>query len=199
MTRVFYDADADLEALRGLTVSVYDHGSVGRAQALNLRDSGVHVLVCERPDTPGARRAAEDGFELVDAREAARRGDVLALLVADLAQEALFREAIEPELRRGKMLLFYHGFALHYGRVRPPADVDVAMIAPKGPGDLLRQTVVKGEGGPCLGAGGGGGGGGGGGRGGRRGGGSGRRPSGRRGRRTCWASRRCCAGARRSW
>jgi|SRR6218665_1679988 len=150
MTRVFYDADADLEALRGLTVSVYDHGSVGRAQALNLRDSGVHVLVCERPDTPGARRAAEDGFELVDAREAARRGDVLALLVADLAQEALFREAIEPELRRGKMLLFYHGFALHYGRVRPPADVDVAMIAPKGPGDLLRQTFVKGQGVPCL-------------------------------------------------
>ncbi|ATB29444.1 ketol-acid reductoisomerase [Melittangium boletus] len=151
MTRVFYDADADLAALRGLTVSVYDYGSVGRAQALNLRDSGVRVLVCERPDTPGARRAAEDGFELVAARgEAARRGDVLALLVADLAQEALFREAIAPELRPGKMLLFYHGFALHYGRVKPPRDVDVVMIAPKGPGDLLRQTFVKGRGVPCL-------------------------------------------------
>ncbi|MBM7112834.1 ketol-acid reductoisomerase [Archangium primigenium] len=150
MTRVFYDADADVEALHGLTVSVFDYGSVGRAQALNLRDSGVHVLVCEHADSPEARRAADEGFECVEAHEAARRGDVLALLVPDLAQEALFREAIAPELSPGKMLLFYHGFALHYGRVRPPADVDVVMIAPKGPGDLLRQSFVDGEGVPCL-------------------------------------------------
>jgi ketol-acid reductoisomerase len=150
MARVFYDADADLKHLRGLTVSVYDYGSLGRAQALCLRDSGVRVVVCERPGTPAAEHAAADGFELVDAVEAAMRGDVLALLVADLAQGELFRTAIEPNLTPGKMLLFYHGFAIHYGLVRPPARVDVAMIAPKGPGDLLRKAFEEGQGVPCL-------------------------------------------------
>ena len=150
MARVFYDADADLGHLRGLTVSVYDYGGVGRAQALNLRDSGVRVVVCERSGTPAARRAEADGFERVDAAEAARRGDVLALMVADLAQGELFRTAIEPNLAPGKMLLFYHGFAIHYGQVSPPPRVDVTMIAPKGPGDLLRKTFVEGQGVPCL-------------------------------------------------
>ena len=151
MARVFYDADADLEALRGLTVSVYDYGSVGRAQALNLRDSGVGVLVFERPGTVAARRAKDDGFEVVDdAVEAAMRGDVLALMVPDLAQGALFRTAIEPSLTPGKMLLFYHGFAIHYGLVRPPSRVDVTMIAPGGPGILVREMYLKGQGVPCL-------------------------------------------------
>jgi ketol-acid reductoisomerase len=150
MARVFYDADADLGRLSGLTVSVYDYGSVGRAQALNLRDSGVHVVVCERPGTPAAERAAADGFEQVGAVEAARRGDVLALLVADLSQAELFHRAVEPNLTPGKMLLYYHGFAIHYGLVRPPAGVDVVMIAPNGPGDLVRRTYVEGQGVPCL-------------------------------------------------
>ena len=150
MARVFYDADADLGLLSGLTVSVYDYGSVGRAQALNLRDSGVRVVVCERPGTPKAERAEAEGFELVDAVEAAMRGDVLALLVADLAQAELFHKSIEPNLTPGKMLLYYHGFAIHYGLVRPPARVDVAMIAPNGPGDLVRKTYVEGQGVPCL-------------------------------------------------
>ncbi|HYO68876.1 MAG TPA: ketol-acid reductoisomerase [Archangium sp.] len=150
MARVFYDADADLGRLSGRTVSVYDYGSVGRAQALNLRDSGVHVVVCERPGTPAAARAAADGFERVDAVEAARRGDVLALLVADLSQGELFHRAVEPNLTPGKLLLYYHGFAIHYGLVRPPAGVDVVMIAPNGPGDLVRRTYVEGYGVPCL-------------------------------------------------
>jgi ketol-acid reductoisomerase len=150
MARVFYDADADLELIRGLTVSVYDYGSVGRAQALNLRDSGVRVVVCERPGTPAAKRAEAEGFERVDAVEATLRGDVLALLVADLAQAELFRTAVEPHLTPGKLLLFYHGFAIHYGLVRPPARVDVVMIAPNGPGDLVRKTFVEGQGVPCL-------------------------------------------------
>ena len=150
MARVFYDADADLGRLSGLTVSVYDYGSVGRAQALNLRDSGVRVVVCERPGTPAAERAAADGFEQVGAVEAARRGDVLALLVADLAQAELFHRAVESNLTPGKMLLYYHGFAIHYGLVRPPAGVDVVMIAPNGPGDLVRRTYVEGQGVPCL-------------------------------------------------
>ncbi|OJT18697.1 ketol-acid reductoisomerase [Archangium sp. Cb G35] len=150
MARVFYDADADLGRLSGLTVSVYDYGSVGRAQALNLRDSGVRVVVSERPGTPAAARAVAEGFELVDAVEAAKRGDVLALLVADLAQAELFHRAVEPNLTPGKMLLYYHGFAIHYGLVRPPAGVDVVMIAPNGPGDLVRRTYVEGQGVPCL-------------------------------------------------
>src|SRR5690349_13260621 len=128
MARVFYDADADLGRLSGLTVSVYDYGSVGRAQALNLRDSGVRVVVSERLGAPAAVRAVAEGFELVDAVEAAKRGDVLALLVADLAQAELFHRAVEPNLTPGKMLLYYHGFAIHYGLVRPPAGVDVVMI-----------------------------------------------------------------------
>ncbi|HEX5753052.1 MAG TPA: ketol-acid reductoisomerase [Archangium sp.] len=150
MARVFYDADADLGRLSGLTVSVYDYGSVGRAQALNLRDSGVRVVVCERPGTPAAACAEADGFGWVDAVEAARRGDVLALLVADLSQAELFHRAVEPNLTPGKMLLYYHGFAIHYGLVRPPAGVDVVMIAPNGPGDLVRRTYVEGQGVPCL-------------------------------------------------
>ncbi|HYO57662.1 ketol-acid reductoisomerase [Archangium sp.] len=150
MARVFYDADADLGLLSGLTVSVYDYGNVGRAQALNLRDSGVRVVVCERPGTPAAECAVAEGFELVDAVEAAMRGDVLALLVADLAQAELFRTAVEPNLTPGKMLLYYHGFAIHYGLVRPPARVDVTMIAPNGPGDLVRKMFVEGRGVPCM-------------------------------------------------
>jgi ketol-acid reductoisomerase len=150
MARVFYDADADLGLLSGLTVSVYDYGSVGRAQALNLRDSGVRVVVCERPGTPAAARVVAEGFELVDAVEAAKRGDVLALLVADLSQAELFHRAVEPNLTPGKLLLYYHGFAIHYGLVRPPAGVDVVMIAPNGPGDLVRRTYVEGQGVPCL-------------------------------------------------
>jgi ketol-acid reductoisomerase len=150
MARVFYDKDADLRHLHDLTVSVYDYGGVGRAQALNLRESGVHVVVCERPGTPPAQRAVADGFELVDAVEAAKRGDVLALLVPDLEQGRLFRSAIAPNLTPGKLLLFFHGFAIHYGLVRPPPQVDVAMIAPKGPGDLVRKTFTEGQGVPCL-------------------------------------------------
>ncbi|HZI03872.1 MAG TPA: ketol-acid reductoisomerase [Archangium sp.] len=150
MTRVYYDTDADLQYLQGLTVAVYDYGSVGRAQALNLRDSGVRVLVCEKPGSAAARRAESEGFPLVDAQEAARRGDVLTLAVPDLEQPELFRTAIAPNLTPGKTLLFFHGFAIHYRQLRPPPDVDVVMIAPKGPGDLLRKMFTEGQGVPCL-------------------------------------------------
>ena len=150
MGRVFYDEDANLESLRGLTVSVFDYGSMGRAQALNLRDSGVKVLVCELADSAEAGLALAEGFEVVAPAEAARRGDVLGMLVADLEQERLFRQTIEPELRPGQMLLFFHGFALHYGLVHPPGTVDVAVISPKGPGELLRRMFVRGQGVPCL-------------------------------------------------
>jgi ketol-acid reductoisomerase len=150
MARVFYDANASLEPLLGMTVCVYGYEDVGRAQALNLRDSGVHVLVCERLETPEARRAHSEGFELVEGVEGVLRGDVLALRVADLEQEDLFRSAIAPRLTPGKMLLFYHGFALPSGRVRSPEGVDVALIAPQGRGELLRQMFVEGQGVPCL-------------------------------------------------
>jgi ketol-acid reductoisomerase len=150
MTRVYYDADADLQFLQGLTVAVYDYGSVGRAQALNLRDSGVRVIVCEKPGSTAARKAEAEGFTLVEAQEAARRADVLTLAVPDLEQPELFRTAIAPHLTPGKTLLFFHGFAIHYRQLRPPPDVDVVMIAPKGPGDLLRKMFTEGQGVPCL-------------------------------------------------
>jgi ketol-acid reductoisomerase len=150
MTRVYYDADADLQHLQGLTVAVYDYGSVGRAQALNLRDSGVQVIICEKPGSAAARRAESEGFTLVEAQEAARRAQVLTLAVPDLEQPELFRTAIAPNLTPGKTLLFFHGFAIHYRQLRPPPDVDVVMIAPKGPGDLLRKMFTEGQGVPCL-------------------------------------------------
>ncbi|MET0406326.1 MAG: ketol-acid reductoisomerase [Cystobacter sp.] len=148
MARVFYEADASLEPLLGLTVCVYGYGSVGRAQALNLRDSGVRVLVCAGAGEEALAR--QEGFELVDAAEGAARGDVLALLGPDLEQEHLFRASLAPRLTPGKMLLFFHGFAIHYGRVLPPDGVDVVLIAPKGPGQLLREMFVEGQGVPCL-------------------------------------------------
>ncbi|HLL02229.1 MAG TPA: ketol-acid reductoisomerase [Myxococcaceae bacterium] len=150
MTRVYYDADADLQYLQGLTVAVYDYGSVGRAQALNLRDSGVQVIICEKPGSAAARRAESEGFTLVEAQEAARRAHVLTLAVPDLEQPELFRTAIAPNLTPGKTLLFFHGFAIHYRQLRPPPEVDVVMIAPKGPGDLLRKMFTEGQGVPCL-------------------------------------------------
>ncbi len=150
MTRVYYDTDADLQHLQGLTVAVYDYGSVGRAQALNLRDSGVQVIICEKPGSAAARRAESEGFTLMEAQEAARRAEVLTLAVPDLEQPELFRTAIAPNLTPGKTLLFFHGFAIHYRQLRPPPDVDVVMIAPKGPGDLLRKMFTEGQGVPCL-------------------------------------------------
>ena len=147
---MFYDRDADLSLIQARTVAVIGFGSQGHAHAQNLRDSGVPVLVSELPGTPNAERALKAGFEVLDAAEATRRADVVMMLVPDQVQAAVYREAVGPNLKDGAMLMFAHGFNIHYGQIVPPANVDVTMIAPKGPGHLVRRQYEEGKGVPVL-------------------------------------------------
>ena len=150
MAKVYYESDGDLKYLAGKTVSIIGYGSQGHAHALNLRDSGVKVLVAEvRPSAPQAK-AEEAGFEVVDAAEATRRGDLIAVLIADHVQSKVYKEQIEPNLSKGKALLFAHGFNIHFKFVVPPPTVDVIMIAPKCPGHRLRELFQEGVGVPAL-------------------------------------------------
>lgn len=147
--RMFYDRDADLGHLAGKTVAVMGYGSQGHAQAQNLRDSGVRVVVAQRPGK-SADRAAEDGFSVVSVKEAAQTADILQFLLPDERQAAVYRSEVEPHLRKGQMLLFSHGFNIHFGQISPPDFVDVALVAPKGPGHLVRRVYEAGGGIPCL-------------------------------------------------
>jgi len=150
MAKVYYENDGDLKALTGKTVAVIGYGSQGHAHALNLRDSGLKVIVGEvRPSTPQAK-AKEAGFEVVDAAEAARRGDLIALLISDHVQSKAYKEQVEPHLGEGKALLFAHGFNIHFKFITPPPTVDVIMIAPKCPGHRLRELFQEGIGVPAL-------------------------------------------------
>ncbi len=148
--RIFYDADADLNLLRGKKVAVIGYGSQGHAQAQNLRDSGVEVVVAEKEGVPGHQKAIEDGFSPVSAREAAQLGDLIQILTEDHVQAYLYREDVAPSLKPGKALLFSHGFNIHYGQIRPSKGIDVIMVAPKGPGHLVRSEYVRGAGVPSL-------------------------------------------------
>lgn len=148
--RIFYEGDADLNLLRGKKVAVIGYGSQGHAQAQNLRDSGVEVIVAEMSGTPNYEKAVEDGFSPVSAREAAVAGDIIQILTEDHAQARLYREDISPSMKAGKTLLFSHGFNIHYGQIVPPPQVDVVMVAPKGPGHLVRSEYVRGAGVPSL-------------------------------------------------
>jgi len=148
--RIFYEADADSSVLQGKKVAVVGYGSQGHAQAQNLRDSGVDVVVAELEGTANYEKAVEDGFKPVTAREAAEMGDVVQILAPDHIQAKLYNEAVAPCMTAGKMLLFSHGFNIHYSQILPPPQVDVAMIAPKGPGHLVRSEYVRGAGVPAL-------------------------------------------------
>jgi len=148
--RIFYEADADSSVLQGKKVAVVGYGSQGHAQAQNLRDSGVDVVVAELEGTANHEKAVEDGFKPVTAREAAEVGDVVQILAPDHVQARLYNEAVAPCMTAGKMLLFSHGFNIHYSQILPPPQVDVAMIAPKGPGHLVRSEYVRGAGVPAL-------------------------------------------------
>lgn len=148
--RIFYEADADLNVLRGKKVAVIGYGSQGHAQAQNLRDSGVEVVVGQRPGSANYERAVEDGFSPVSARDAAEAGDVIQILIPDHAQAQLYRQDVAPFMKQGKTLLFSHGFNIHYGQIVPPPTVDVVMVAPKGPGHLVRSEYVRGAGVPAL-------------------------------------------------
>jgi ketol-acid reductoisomerase len=147
---MYYDADADLDLLSGRTVAVIGYGSQGHAHALNLRDSGVSVVVGLRPGSRSIEAAREEGLEVLPPAEAAARGDLVMILAPDELQARLFADDIAPGLAAGDALLFAHGFAIHFGQVVPPAGVDVLMVAPKGPGHLVRRTYAEGAGTPAL-------------------------------------------------
>ena len=148
--KVFYDQDADLKYLDGKTVAIIGYGSQGHAQALNLRDSGVRVLVAEVPGSENWERAAADGFEPLKAAEAAELGDIIQILIPDEKQASVYNSDIAPHMKPGKALMFSHGFNIHFGQIKPPQDVDVFMIAPKSPGHLVRRMYVEGVGVPSL-------------------------------------------------
>lgn len=148
--RMYYEADADLNVLSGKKVAVIGYGSQGHAQAQNLRESGVNVIVGQRPGSANYEKAVEDGFKPVSASEAAAEADVIQILTQDHVQALLYREDVAPSMKAGKTLLFSHGFNIHYGQIVPPPDVDVVMVAPKGPGHLVRSEYVRGAGVPSL-------------------------------------------------
>jgi ketol-acid reductoisomerase len=145
----YYDEHADLQWLTGKTVAIIGYGSQGHAHALNLRDSGVSVVVGIRPGA-SRQRAVEAGLEVLDVAEAARRGDVIMILVPDHLQKAVYQQEIAPGLKPGKALAFAHGFSIRFGQIVPPPDVDVFMIAPKAPGHLVRRLYQEGQGTPAL-------------------------------------------------
>jgi ketol-acid reductoisomerase len=150
MAKAYYENDGDVKDLAGKTVAVIGYGSQGHAHALNLRDSGLKVIVGLPATSQSRAKAQAQNLEVYDPAEAAKRGDLIAMLVPDPPMAKLYKEAIEPNLAAGKTLLFAHGFNIHYKFVQPPKDVDVIMIAPKCPGHRLRELFTEGIGVPAL-------------------------------------------------
>jgi len=148
--KIFYDKDADLKILKRKKVAIIGFGSQGHAQALNLRDSGIKVVVAEMKGVPNYKLAIKYGFKPVSAREASAQADVVQVLAQDDVQARLYKDELERNLTAGKTLVFSHGFNIHYGQIVPLKDVDVIMIAPKGPGHLVREEYEKGAGVPAL-------------------------------------------------
>ena len=147
---MYYDTDADLGKLEGKTAAVIGYGSQGHAHALNLKDSGVDVVVGLRPDSKSRKEAESAGLRVVDVAEAASEGDVVMILLPDEKQAEVWQNEIADGVAPGNLLLFAHGFTIHFGQIEPPAGVDVGMVAPKGPGHLVRRQFVEGRGVPCL-------------------------------------------------
>jgi ketol-acid reductoisomerase len=147
---MFYDDDADLSLLEGKTVAILGYGSQGHAHALNLKDSGVKVIVGLRPDSSSVEKAGLDGHEVTDIADAASRGDVVMVLLPDEKHHDVWEESIRDGIAPGNTLLFGHGFSVHYKEIQPPAEVDVALVAPKGPGHLVRRQYLEGSGVPGL-------------------------------------------------
>ena len=150
MATIYYENDADTSLLEGKTVAVIGFGSQGHAHALNLFDSGIDVVVGLREGSASRAEAEEYGVRVMTPAEATAAADIVMLLVPDQHMGAMYSQEVAPNLTAGKALFFAHGFNIHFGVVEPPADVDVVMVAPKGPGHLVRRTYEEGSGVPCL-------------------------------------------------
>ena len=150
MAKIYYDSDANIEVLKGKKIAIIGYGSQGHAQAQNLRDSGLDVIVSNRKGSANWKKAVADGFNPVSASEAAQQADIIQILVPDELQRDLYRNEIAPYLTEGKALGFSHGFNIHFGQIVPPENVDVFMVAPKSPGHLLRRMYENGVGVPSL-------------------------------------------------
>ena len=147
---IFYDADANPDALSGRTIAILGYGSQGHAHALNLKESGHDVIVGLRPDSSSREAAEAAGLEVVDVADAASRGDVVMILLPDEKQGEVWSAEIADGIAEGNLLMFGHGFSIHFGEIEPPPGVDVGMVAPKGPGHLVRRQYQEGKGVPCL-------------------------------------------------
>jgi ketol-acid reductoisomerase len=150
MAAMYYDDDADLSLLDGKTVAIIGYGSQGHAHALNLKDSGVDVVVGLREESSSAAKAKEHGLEVLPIADAASRGDLVMMLVPDELHRDVYENEVRDGIAEGNMLLFGHGFSIHYGEVQPPPGVDVGLVAPKGPGHLVRRQYLEGSGVPAL-------------------------------------------------
>ncbi len=147
---IYYDHDADLSLLDGKVIAILGYGSQGHAQALNLRDSGCQVIVGQRPGSPNYDLAIQHGFEPLPLDEATRNADIVNILLPDEAQGKIYRQRIAQNLQPGNILMCAHGFNIHFGQVEPPQGVDTLLVAPKGPGSLVRSEFERGGGVPCL-------------------------------------------------
>ncbi|MEZ3422429.1 MAG: ketol-acid reductoisomerase [Lachnospiraceae bacterium] len=148
--RIFYQEDCNLSLLEGKTIAIIGYGSQGHAHALNLKDSGCHVIIGLYEGSKSWEKAVNQGFEVYTAAEAAKKADIIMILINDEKQAAMYNADIAPNLEAGNMLMFAHGFAIHFNQIIPPKDVDVTMIAPKGPGHTVRSEYQAGKGVPCL-------------------------------------------------
>jgi len=150
MAKMYYDKDANLDVIKNLKVAIIGYGIQGRGQALNLRDSGIKVLASELEGTPNYEQAKKDGFNVISAQEAASQADIIQILTQDHVQGMVYKKSIEANLKEGNALVFSHGFNIHFKQIVPPKNVDVFMVAPKGPGALVREQYEQGKGVPCL-------------------------------------------------
>ena len=150
MAKIYYQEDCDLSYLKGKTIAVIGYGSQGHAHALNAKESGCNVIIGLYEGSKSWAKAEAQGFEVYTAAEAAKKADIIMILINNELQAKLYKNDIEPNLEEGNMLMFAHGFNIHYGQIVPPKDVDVTMIAPKGPGHTVRSEYQAGKGVPCL-------------------------------------------------
>ena len=148
--KVYYDKDANLGLLKDKTIAVIGYGSQGHAQAQNMRDSGLKVIIGQRPGGPNYQLAKDHGFAVMSAADASKEADIIQILLPDQTQQKVYEADVQPHLKAGKTLVFSHGFNIHFGCIKPDPSIDVYMVAPKGPGHLVRSVYVEGGGVPCL-------------------------------------------------